>query len=78
MAPWISCSLEADILAVLENDSPASVQYLCCLLFPWLSWRAAQEHAAQTVRVHCQLLARDHLLKEVGADTFAVIHMGSA
>lgn len=70
--PWAACSLEDEILAVLETDSPATVRYLASLLFPWMSWQSAQLHAAEAVRSHCRFLSQQQLIAETAEDTYAL------
>lgn len=69
---WAACSLEDDILSVLETDSPASVRYLATLLFPWMSWQSAQLHAAEAVRAHCRFLQQQRLIAETAEDTYVL------
>lgn len=78
MSLWASCSLEEEILSILEEDAPATVRHLCALLYPRLSWQAASLFAADAVRRHCQFLASHRLLREVEEDTYAPVHAGSA
>jgi hypothetical protein len=65
MSLWASCSLEEEILSILEEDAPATVRHLCALIYPRLSWQAAHLFAVDAVRRHCQFLASHRLLKEV-------------
>jgi hypothetical protein len=78
MSPWTSCSLDEEILSILEEDAPATVRHLCALIYPRLSWQAARLFAADAVRRHCQFLAGHRLLREVEEDTYAPVHIGSA
>lgn len=70
MSPWVSCSLEEEILAISEVEPLFTVRYLCALIYPWLSWESAQVHAAEVVRQHCLILVRERCLDEVPPGVF--------
>jgi hypothetical protein len=78
MLPWVSCSLDEEILSILEEDVVATVRHLCALIYPGLSWQMARFFAADGVRRHCQFLAGHRLIREVDNDTYALLHAGSA
>lgn len=78
MSPWVACSLEEEIMAVIESDTMVSIRYLCAVLFPMLCWIDARQHIAEAVRAHCRMLVRARLLQEVGEDVFCLIGLGRA
>lgn len=78
MAPCTCCDLAAEIVTVLEADSPARIRHLCAIIYPSLSWREAQVHAAADIRHHCHFLAQERLITQVDEDTFVVTPCASA
>lgn len=78
MAPWASCSLEEEILSILEADSPVTIRYLCSLLFPDQPWLTAERYAAESIRAHCHLLARQRLVRETSVDLFSLAEINRA
>lgn len=73
-----SCSLEDEILCILEEDSPATVRQICAVVYPMMSWLAARQGAAEIVRNHCACLVRQHVLVETAEDTFSLAAMARA
>lgn len=73
-----SCSLEEEIMDILETDSPVTVRFLCAVLFPSRSWTGAQVGAAEAVRTHCRALVRRRLIAEVNEDLYTLACLGNA
>jgi hypothetical protein len=72
------CSLEEEILTILEDGVPVTVRYLCAIVYPTRSWCEAQRGAAEVVRGHCLGLVRRRVLVEIEEDTFSLAAMGRA
>ena len=67
--------LDHKIITILSIDSPATIRFLCALLFPRQSWHAAQRAEAAAVRIRCHLLCEQRILWAVGEDIFALCAM---
>lgn len=76
--PWPSCNLEDEILCLLEESAPLTVRQICAVVYPKMSWLAARQGAAETVRSHCACLVRQHVLVETAEDTFSLAAMARA